>query len=78
MVDGNHELGGLVALPQQRHFIEGNGAVPLAGFVNRRHAERMDGGELCRGQSLRQIGLRVIVHQETDCAPVHPVYRNAC
>ena len=76
-VNGDLEFRCLIALPQQGHFVEGEATVGLASLVGGHHLEGMDRGEFSSLEAVRQAGIAIIVHQETDGAAVHAIDRNA-
>ncbi len=73
MVDGDLQFGGLGALAQKGHFIEGDALVGLAAFIGGHHAQGPDGGEFGGMQALEQIAFGIVIHQEADGAAVHAV-----
>ena len=77
VVDENAQLGRLVALAEQRHLVDGERLVRLAGLVVGDHRQRMDAADIGVGEALVQILLAVVVHQEADRAAVHAVDRHA-
>ena len=74
-VDQNLDLGRLVFLPPQRHFIDRSRRLLLAVHIARAHEQRMDDRGLRRRQAGAQAPLGKVVHQEAERAAIHPVYR---
>jgi len=70
-------LSRLVALAEQRDFVDGAVPVGVAGGVARAHQERVNDADLGGGEPFDEAGLRELVHQEADGAAMHAVDRLA-
>lgn len=66
---------GLRSGAQQRDLIDGQGMMDLPLIRLGLHRERVDHLFLCSGQPFFEAVLGILIHQEPDRAPVHPVDR---
>ena len=76
-VDQHAQPRCLVALAEQRHFVDGAVAVDAAGGVARAHQQRMDDGDMGGRKPFGEAVVRKLVHQEADRAAVHAIDRLA-
>ena len=76
-VDQDAQPRRLVALPEQRHFVDGAVAVDAAGGVARAHQQRMDDADMGGRKPFGEAVLGKLVHQEADRAAVHAIDRLA-
>ena len=76
-VDQDSQARGLMALAEQRDFVDGVMKVHLAMNIGGAHQQRMDRGFPRRRQSRVQIMRRELVHQKADGAAMHPIDRLA-
>ncbi len=70
-VDKDAQLGALVRLPQQRHFVECQGLMLAAVTVARLHAERADQRAFAFQYALNEGIFGIVVEQEADRPAIH-------
>ncbi len=75
-INGDPELGRLVRLPEERHFVDGEAMMHPAVPIDGAHRQGVDDGDLRRREALAQVLGRILVREKADRSPVHAIDRD--
>src|SRR5215217_8055736 len=75
LVDAHAELCRLMSLAEQIDVVDRPRGMGLPFDVARLHEQRMHHAVVCAVESLQEIVLTIVVHEEADGSLVHPVDR---